>query len=221
VDRDAERQVAEVGGTVSGWRQFHSARLEGARHVVAPSNSAREHFRRSLPIEKIEVLPHPELAFSFRQRRWNGTLPYRIAVLGAIGPHKGSSLLLACARYALRENLPLHFVIIGYTSCDEEFAELENVEITGHYKPDELRPIVEDSDCTTALFLSVWPETFSYTLSEAWRLGLYPVALDIGAPAERIREMRVGKVIPFTTDPRKIVIALVDVLNEERMIRIS
>jgi glycosyltransferase involved in cell wall biosynthesis len=61
----------------------------------------------------------------------------------------------------------------------------------------------------------VWPETFSYTLSEAWRLGLYPVALDIGAPAERIREIRAGTIVPFTQNPRDIVTALINVLDAQ------
>jgi phytanoyl-CoA hydroxylase len=38
------------------------------------------------------------------------------------------------------------------------------------------------------VFLSVWPETYCYTLSEAYRSGLYPVALAFGAIAERIAD---------------------------------
>ncbi len=84
--------------------------------------------------------------------------------------------------------------------------------ITGPYKQAELPQLIRESGCTVALFLSVWPETFSYTLSEAWRAGLYPVALDIGAPADRIREMGIGKLIPFTQRPGDILYALMDVL---------
>ena len=104
-------------------------------------------------------------------------------------------------------------MVIGYTDRDEAFAELGNVEISGAYSPADLSSIVEDSGCTTALFLSVWPETFSYTLSEAWRLGLHPITLDIGAPAERIREMQQGSLIPYTQNPREIMEALMTELN--------
>lgn len=212
---DVEERLEEVGGAVSLWRQFHMTQLRGARHVVTPSQNARAHIQKYFPIQSIEAVPHPEPAFTFKPREWDGHLPHRIAVLGAIGPHKGSGLLLACAKYALRENMPLHFVVVGYTDRDDAFAELDNVEITGAYKPEELPDIVEDSGCTTALFLSVWPETFSYTLSEAWHLGLYPIALDIGAPAERIREIRAGTIVPFTQNPRDIVTALINVLDAQ------
>lgn len=210
---DAEERLEEVGGTVVDWRQFHKTYLQNARQVVTPSQSTRTHVLKYLPIQGIEAIPHPEPAFTYKPREWDGNLPHRIAILGAIGPHKGSELLFACAKYALSRDLPLHFVVIGYTDRDEAFAELGNVEITGAYSSADLPSIVEDSGCTTALFLSVWPETFSYTLSEAWRLGLYSVTLDIGAPAERIREMQRGSLIPYTQNPREIMEALITELN--------
>lgn len=216
LDHDAEERLEEVGGTVAQWREFHMTQLQGARQVVTPSQNTRAHIQKYMPIQHIEAVPHPEPAFTFKPREWDGSLPHRIAVLGAIGSHKGSRLLLACAQYALRESLPLRFIVVGYTDCDDAFAELDNVEITGAYKPEELLSIVDDSGCTTALFLSVWPETFSYTLSEAWRLGLYPVVLDIGAPAERIREMQVGTIVPFTQNPRDILTALINVLDTQQ-----
>jgi glycosyltransferase involved in cell wall biosynthesis len=50
-------------------------------------------------------------------------------------------------------------------------------------------------DC---IFLpSIWPETFSYTLSMAFGLGIRPVVFDIGAPAERVRANGFGEVLPF------------------------
>lgn len=215
LDHDAEERLEEVGGTVARWREFHMAQLKGARQVVTPSQDTRTHIQKYLPVQHIEAIYHPEPAFNYKPREWDGNLPHRIAVLGAIGRHKGAELLLACARYALRERLPLHFVVIGYTDRDEAFDDLDNVEITGPYKPAELPAIVDGTGCNSALFLSVWPETFSYTLSEAWRLGLYPIALDLGAPAERIREKKLGSLIPFTQNPKEIVEALIDALSSQ------
>lgn len=213
LDHDVEERLEEVGGTVAHWRKFHAAQLRGARKVVVPSNNARAHIQKYLPDQPIEAVPHPEPEFIFKQREWDGSLPYRVAVLGAIGPHKGVNVLLACAKYAERRELPIKFVVIGYTSCDEAFAKLKNVQITGPYKPEELHTIVADTRCIASLFLSVWPETFSYTLSEAWHLGLHPVAIDIGAQAERIKEMQIGTVIPFSQDPQIILPALLDALD--------
>lgn len=42
---------------------------------------------------------------------------------------------------------------------------------------------------------SIWPETFSYTTSEAILLGYPVVCFDLGAPAERIRAFDCGMVV--------------------------
>lgn len=206
-------QLREIGGTVREWRQFHEARLQGARAVVAPSEDTAQHMRAFFPALRVQAVPHPEPAFRFQPRAWAGDLPFKVAVLGAIGPHKGSELLLRCARYARGRDLPIRFVIIGYTDRDADFEALPNVEITGRYTAEELPDIVDATGCNAALFLSVWPETYSYTLSEAWRLGLHPIAFDLGAPAERIRAMQAGTVIPFTQDPKAIMDAILEYMD--------
>lgn len=216
LDHDIDERLEEVGGTVARWRGFHGLQLRNARHVLAPSEDTKRRINTYLPTQAIEVVPHPESEFTFKQREWDGSLPYRVAVLGAIGQPKGSDLLLACAKYAERRGLPIKFVVIGYTCCDNVFTKLTNVEITGRYKPEELEGIVREIGCTVALFLSVWPETFSYTLSEAWRLGLHPITLDIGAPADRIRERQIGTVASFSQDPKTIVATLLGVLDNQK-----
>jgi hypothetical protein len=49
-----------------------------------------------------------------------------------------------------------------------------------------------------AFLPAVWPETYSYALSECWRHGLYTVGLDIGAIASRLRAAPgLGAVLPY------------------------
>jgi hypothetical protein len=57
-----------------------------------------------------------------------------VAVIGAIGVHKGFNVLKACAQDAKRRGLPLRFVVIGYTRDDAQFRALDNVVITGAYE---------------------------------------------------------------------------------------
>lgn len=205
LDRMAQQQLMQAGGSVAGWRRFHIERLQAATRVVAPSQDATARLARHLPGVSVLCEPHPEAATPVPAHRGN---PQRIAVIGAIGPHKGVDLLHDTAALAQQLGLPLHFVVIGYTSREDDFALLDNVEITGRYRAEDLPRLLETSDCGTALFLSVWPETFSYTLSEAWRAGLRPLALDIGAQAERIRERGDGRLIPFPATPRSVLQAL-------------
>ncbi len=91
----------------------------------------------------------------------------------------------------------LHFRVIGFTNIDTELTAIGNVTITGRYRQEELASHLAETKGWLALFLSAWPETYSYTLSEAVRAGFVPLVPDIGAPAERVRAARYGAVFPF------------------------
>ena len=207
LERAVRRQLDAAGGSVAGWRARHAARLAAAARVAAPSRDASARLARLLPGLNVACLPHDEPAGAAMARP--GPLD-RIAIIGAIGRHKGVELLLATATLAERMGLPLRFVVVGFTNDDEAFAALGNVEITGPYRQEELPRLLAAAGCGAALFLSVWPETYSYTLSEAWRAGMLPVALDIGAQAERIRERGDGVLIPFPATAREVVTTLLD-----------
>jgi glycosyltransferase involved in cell wall biosynthesis len=200
-----EEQFESLGGTVEAWRTFHLERLRRARKVIAPSHDALSRTLQYLPIENGVALPHPEpLARIALTPPPVAGAPLRVAVIGAIGKHKGHDLLVACARHAHRHELPIHFVVVGYTCNDKAYEGLPNLTITGAYEAERLPELLRASHCAVALFMSVWPETFSYTLSEAYRAGLWPVVFDLGAPAERVRATDIGTVIPATKEPAEI-----------------
>lgn len=184
---------------IGRWRATHAAWLAGARKVFVPHEEVGARLARYFPQARIEERRHFET-----YPPASGRIPYlipaaklRVAVIGAIGKHKGSDVLYACALDAADRKLPLSFHVVGYTDNDQRFASLPNVKITGEYEEAEVFNVLEAQDCHCALFLSVWPETFCYTLSIAFAARLYPVAFDIGAVAARIRERNWGEVIPL------------------------
>ena len=52
--------------------------------------------------------------------------------------------------------------------------------------------------------LPIWPETFSYTVSEAWLNGIPIVATDIGAVGERIRKTGGGWLVKPDASPDEV-----------------
>ncbi len=209
LEKHVQSVYRELGESVNRWREFHKERLSRARIIFVPSKDAASRIRRYFDLPNIVVKPHPEPLQTIKIKppvKTDGILT--VAMIGGIGVHKGYKQLLECAGYAHQNNLPIHFVVIGYTADDSAFSEFSNVTITGAYEPEELPSLIKAYNCSAALFLNVWPETFSYTLSEAWQAGLYPIAYDIGAPAERIKEAGVGMVIPFLSNPETILRAV-------------
>jgi glycosyltransferase involved in cell wall biosynthesis len=71
------------------------------------------------------------------------------------------------------------------------------VRITGPYEAHEAVALIRRQQASLAWLPSIWPETWCYTLTEAWQAGLDVLAFDIGAPAERIRRTGRGWICPL------------------------
>ncbi|WP_146203665.1 glycosyltransferase, partial [Azospirillum sp. TSO5] len=191
---------------IMSWRSRHARFLGGARRVFAPSRDAATRIARHIPGLHVVVVPHPEhLRLPARPRRPQDRAEFRrrVAVIGAVGRHKGADVLLACARDAADRALPLEFVVFGHTACDGALNACGNTRINGTYREEEIDALLQAHDCDVAWFPAVWPETYSYTLSIALRNGLFPIAFDLGAVAERIRASGWGRLVALgrRTDP--------------------
>lgn len=190
-----------IAGTEEGvedlafWRKTWARFLEGVL-VVSPSATATELFKRVFPQVEIRVVPHfvPPLT-GYKPPERDPERPLVIAVLGALSLFKGAEVVYRLAE-AIRENsLPLRLVLFGYTYRERKRNSPELV-ITGPYRREELPTLCKQFQPEVALIPSLWPETFSYTASEALSLGLPLVVFDLGAQAEKVRQTGAGLLIP-------------------------
>ncbi|MBV8615487.1 MAG: glycosyltransferase [Acetobacteraceae bacterium] len=182
-----------------------SARVLGAaRRVVVPSADAAARVARHFPGIRPKVAPHEDdaaaAAVPLDARR---TAPCRVAVIGAVGLAKGYDVLLACARDARARALPLSFVVVGHTIDDARLIEA-GVFVTGPYEPEEAEALIRAQEASIAFIPSVVPETWCFTLTEAWRAGLRAAAFDLGAQAERIRATGRGLVLALDSPIARI-----------------
>lgn len=189
-----------------------AADLEGAAEVIAPSQDTADRIRRHFPRVRPTVRAWDDACPAARRGGPVPPGPIRtVGVLGAIGIEKGYDVLLACARDAARRALPLRFVVAGHTTGDARLIDTGAVFITGEYKPDELAGLLGRHEVHLGFLPSIWPETWCFTLSEAWRSGLKVVAFDLGAPAERIRLQGGGVLLPLGCPPGQVNQALLRV----------
>ena len=183
-------------------RDSYGAFLEGATAVFAPSRDIADRLHRAGARYVVAIRPHEEAeivtpripAKRFPARKHD---PLDIVVVGAIGAHKGSAVLLALARDAKARDLPLRFHVVGYTNVKAELKDLGVTETGAYADNDEAAARVEAIAPAVMLVPSIWPETFCYTLSLAFRFGVMPVVFDLGAQAARVREAGFGVVMPL------------------------
>ena len=124
-----------------------------------------------------------------------------VCVVGGIGVEKGYEVLLGCVRDAAARRLPLRYTVVGYTADDERLLAAGPVFITGQYAPAEVEGLIREQGADLALLPSIWPETWCFTLAQAWRAGLRAAVFDLGAPAERVRATGWGHVLPLGLPP--------------------
>lgn len=211
-----EACIADLGSysaeaiSVAALRLRSRQLLARARNVIAPSADTAERVQRYFPEIAPQVLSHENddtLAATPLQAVKRRAV-VRVCVVGAVGVDKGFEILLACARDAAERALALEFVVVGHTIDDGRLLDTGRVFVTGEFQPGEAIPLIRAQNANLAWLPSVWPETWCFTLSEAWRAGLRVVAFDLGAQAERVRRTGRGVLLPLGLPPPAINSAL-------------
>ncbi|MFO1241867.1 MAG: glycosyltransferase [Rickettsiales bacterium] len=203
----SERCITQNGAHADGltaweWRLRHATLLRGARSVYVPDQDVLARMKRHIPDATYVLRPHPEY---FDNGSNLSSIPpkpgeiMRVGLMGILSNAKGANIVAALVKDAKARNLPIHYTLIGKTEHPDLVKETEHFTMTGHYRETDLEDLLKTHQPHQLFFPSVWPETYSYALSIAWRYGIHPVVFDLGAPAMRIRNAGVnaGTVIPL------------------------
>src|SRR5262249_12950011 len=184
--------------------------------VFAPSQAAVEVFARGLDVEnqKVRIVPHPLPLWAYkrsgdRHQVSSDTVrsvdpPHavptlrtddaqlRVGFIGYDAPQKGQRLLQAIVEACAAENIT--FISIGRVAKPEDF----NGKLigTGVYRREEVVDLIRGYRLDVMVIASPWPETYSYTLSEAWLAGAPVIVGPLGAPAERVAQTGAGLIAP-------------------------
>jgi GT2 family glycosyltransferase/glycosyltransferase involved in cell wall biosynthesis len=209
--RDMDHTYKHVWPDITRWRDKWHDLLNGACAVIAPDQAVADLYGRSFTGLPLAVRPHQGPAEA-TVRTEPRTLPgeIRVALIGGLMAHKGVDAVLAMMRWAEKYDPTLRFILIGYSDQRETLRAFANFEDHGPYDAGDLSAKLAAAGCHVALFLSPWPETYSYTLSEALRHGLTPVVSDLGAPARRVKALGAGVVVPVDVAPAALAVALRD-----------
>jgi O-antigen biosynthesis protein len=186
----------EAHADILAWRTQWENFLQGCDEIVCFGGSSAEILRRAYPsieMARIIVRPH-DISGRFRQiyfESWRSTVK-TIGVLGAVNLAKGSHVLRDLVEYIDTRRLAVKVILFG--EIDVEINS-PSFEVTGRYDIEHLEPIILAKNIDVFLLPSIWPETFSYTADEIMQMGFPLIVFNLGAPAERVRNYPLGKVI--------------------------
>jgi len=188
---DTSRALRESRAVLapSRWLAGLAARHVAGLAVEVVPNGIEDH---AGPGSGASVAPRPEFA---RER------PGRVvALLGALGPHKGSELVEEIAARLAGSDIAL--VVIGY--LDRQLYPGWRIPgrlfVHGAFAEGDAPGLLRGYGAGLVLMPNAVPESFSYALSDAWAAGVPVLAAPRGALAERIGAHGGGWLLPESFD---------------------
>jgi GT2 family glycosyltransferase len=191
----------------SHWAALRSAYLDALRHhavqLVAPSRSSRDSYWRLAPetrglnwqiIGHGSSLPLPVPAAAMPP---SARTRLRVLVPGRIANGKGERLLRQLAADLAPE---LELIVLGCGSAGMALFAANGVHVQLNYRHADLPALVRELAPDLALLPSTVAETWSYTLSEMWQLGIPVLATALGSFEERIVAGETGLLVTPDAD---------------------
>ena len=198
--------------------------LRESRAVLAPSRWLAQLASSRVPGLAIDVVPNgTAVALDATARdaavrpEFASHRPVRVvALLGALGPHKGADLLEQVAARLAGSDIAL--VLIGYADrhLHPGWRMPGRLFVHGAFAEGEAAGLLRGYGAKLVLMPSPVPESFSYALSEAWAAGVPVLAAPLGALAERIGAHGGGWLLPGSFDADLVAREVVSLAGGER-----
>lgn len=210
-----------AGQDVIAWREQSRFLLDGASRVITPSSDVAKRIEARFPNAVAPIVaPHEldnyhPLSRELKAPGRRGP-PFRIAVVGALNVTKGGEFLLDVVEAAVRLGLEFQWVLVGYfyPPLDQRAARLSSVlSCSGRYENSTVDQLLEDADADIAFFPQRIPETYSYTLTEAFKAGLPTLTSNIGAFVERVEGVPGCWTYATDDSPEAVALKLQDALS--------
>ncbi len=217
-----DEQAHFRGASAAVWRAQHARFLDQASFVLSPSQFAADTLRRYFPMHDLAVVPHSSTDLPGNAPAGPRTvllLPKdgvpSVGVLGAIGPVKGARCLERLVARTRERKLRLRWVLVGY--LDRQYQAHQDSDsvftVHGPYRPGDVPALLDHYGIDLVAFPSAGPETFSFTLSEAWAAGRPALVPPIGALAERMAEFQGGWLFEDWTDADRMLDQILGILD--------
>nr|WP_237442265.1 MULTISPECIES: glycosyltransferase [unclassified Saccharibacter] len=222
---DVMLKVAE--GVEYGGEQTRRAFIDRMLHhidaIMFGTPHSRDLMHSVYPIldQKLSVvngIPSPETTVPVTPKAYKPLdgRPLSVAIVGNFLRTKGADTILALIEAARPGHF--HFHIFGYIHPEYQgvFDQMKRSDVTVHGRYDVGNTsVLQQADVSLAL--SIWPETYCISLSEAWQHGLVPIVTDIGGLGDRVTDGVNGFKVPVSRPD--IVLERLELLRSSDSIR--
>jgi len=189
------------------WRKLTYSVLKDAKEVIVPTDSTREIAKKYFSDIDFKVIEHgvdptiyevencnevseePEEIDTQKQEKIN------IAFIGGVNKIKGIDYLEKFVEESNKENSKYNVHMFGATNKDCLNKSNGNYIYHGKYNREETSKLLKENNIDIVLLLAIWPETYSYVLTETIVADVPVIALNLGALEERINKNNLGWIL--------------------------
>lgn len=175
------------------WRKRWLDFLEKCDYIITPSDSTKKLIEKEYPTIKCHVIEHGVGYKKQISTLNNSNTVFNVAFVGVMAKHKGAEVVEKIIAETKNKNIIYH--LFGKTEYSSLEKNRNNYINHGQYNREQLASLLKENNINVVCNLSIWPETYSYTLTETIASGVPVLALDYGAVAERIKKNKFGWVL--------------------------
>lgn len=185
--------------TFDSWHGIWNSFLKYVNDIFAFSESSKELFLHYFPdyANKVKVTPHSLEYIKYDEIQ---KLPakFKIGIFGAIQDiDKGCIVVRNFLKYCSDKDFE---ICINGTLRNDCCIQSNNIKHMGPFKAESIKELIIKQEISVVLFPSVWPETFSYLVSELIATGIPIACFNLGAQAEKVSKYKNGEIINDDTN---------------------
>ena len=187
------------------WRKEFHKKLKLATKIIAPSLSTKNIFLDVYKDLTIEVVGHGydkinKISNNNSLKKYHKK--FNIAFIGDISEEKGLKYLREVTTAAANSDIIIH--LFGKAADKKYNKNRKNYIYHGQYLQKDLPSLLFVNDIKLICLMSMWPETYSYTLSESLISEIPVITFNLGAVAERVRTIDAGWILPIDSTANDI-----------------
>ena len=199
---------------IGNWQKTCRNVLGKFDKIIVPSENTKKQYEDVYKDLKVDVIEHGVDRVEVKDRNIGKKKTFDIAFVGAMAPHKGSNILKRIIKQSNNPKIKIH--LFGKSEDEELRKNKSNYINHGAYVRGELPKLLVDNNIDLVCILTNWPETYSYTLTECYMAQIPILTFDMGAVGDRVKNDRLGYVIPYNEDEKVILQKINDIIDNEK-----
>lgn len=194
------------------WKVRWENYLEQFDEVLTPSKSTKEILQKEYTKLHCKDIEH---GINIHQNKSNLTYngKMNVAFVGVMAKHKGAEIVQDLIKIVKDSDVSFH--LFGDSEYQGLKKSTNNYIYHGKYKREELPQLLADNNINLVCNLSIWPETYSYTLTETISCGVPVLSYNVGAVAERVEKYGFGWTVPLDTTTKDLGKFIVSLKNDQ------